>query len=398
METQAFVVLFATLAGFLGPLLYPIIQQLWELVIPLAMRYCGIINIVEKDGLGSALYTQIVKMLDDHGCFITLHWKEDAIRGGSGWYICKKYHIFGYMSDVSMHSSGGVTINGYQKNIEAFLRDAKKSSKSSCMKKESDEVSDSNTINDEIAQPEISSIKTMMFQPSCGEHMLLETEEEYIPMYVPAQSAIVDRLQQQYEKLCTLEGVSKSVMALITGPPGTSKSDVGRVLAARYPGSTLVLRYSPVVYGTNFASIQIRSAEHLKPLIVIIEEFDTVLETIHSENKTARIRGHIADATCKSEFVEVLDNMSRQNNLFVIFTSNKPLKWFQCELYQYAVRDSRMHYQLELLALSEQDQLIVISEAIKKYRLTESDVDRIKLSTMVTVGSIDNYMRRCKLC
>jgi hypothetical protein len=402
METQYFVVLFSVLAGFFGPLLYGPIHQLWDLVVPLTARYMGIVHVEEyEDARRGGIYLQIEKILDEHGWFLTLRWKEDALRGGSGWWFSRKFRVFGYMdaSDNINFNFGRISINGYREDIELLMKQAKRVNKGISMaaKLDQDPISLNESEHMIMLEPEISTIKTLTFQPMKGGRCLVETDEEYIPINVPPQSTIVDRLQQQYERLCTLEGVSKSVMALITGPPGTSKSDVGRVLATRYPGSTLVLRYSPVVIGTNYASIIQRRAEHLKPIIIMIEEFDTVLESIHSGSKATLIRDELADATGKSELVELLDSLSRCNNVFVIFTSNKPLAWFQDELYQYAVRDSRMHFHIELPELNDCDRDIVITGAMQKYRLSEDDVDRVQLQEMHRVGQIDNYMRKRKL-
>jgi len=262
----------------------------------------------------------------------------------------------------------------------------------------------------EVTAKVITPINTCTFVVRSDGRFLTSSEENYVPFVVPAQLEIVDRLQRQYEKLCRLEGVSKSVLALITGPPGSSKSDICRILACRYPKSTLFLRYSPTTPGCNFYQIARRTASHESPTIVIIDEFDKVLDAVHSKNQaTSTVSGRgggylIPDVSSKSDLVELLDGFSRMNNIFVIFTSNRPVDWFRGarehdgEDYSYAIRDARMHYVLELSVPDDVDRQVIIQGAMKKYSLEEVDVDRVELERARSVAEIDNFMRRCKLC
>ena len=114
----------------------------------------------------------------------------------------------------------------------------------------------------------------------------------------------------------------KTSVNYLSGDPGCGKSMIGILLAKELEGS-LVRTFSPIDPGDNIENLySIIEPTEDKPLIIVLDEFDIILDKIHhgvQPHKTIPIQ--IRDKVTWNQFLDDI-NLGLYPNVIVILTSN----------------------------------------------------------------------------
>jgi gluconate kinase len=132
------------------------------------------------------------------------------------------------------------------------------------------------------------------------------------------QAFIVEDIMEKYK-------LKERVIVFIHGVTGAGKSSIGLLLAKEMRGN-YCNKFNPIEPGDNFQSmmrdIDIDDTDEKPPLIVVMEEVDTMIETIHRgevpthKKVTTMIRN-------KSSYNTFFDDMIIHTKIIFILTSNK---------------------------------------------------------------------------
>ncbi len=132
------------------------------------------------------------------------------------------------------------------------------------------------------------------------------------------QGSILKQIQDIYRK-------KKRASIFLTGPPRTGKSSVGYLLSKEL-GAVFTHTFNPTDPGDTFSylflELQEFTVDDEKPLVVVIEEVDILLEKIHTNSVTVnpKVPTLVRDKTTWSNF---MDDLIFYRNVIVILTSNK---------------------------------------------------------------------------
>lgn len=132
------------------------------------------------------------------------------------------------------------------------------------------------------------------------------------------QPPILKQIQDIYRK-------KKRASIFLTGQPRTGKSSVGYLLAKELDGF-FTHSFNPTDLGDTFSflflELQEYNIEEDKPLIVVMEEVDILLEKIHTNSVIVnpKIPTLVRDKTSWSNF---MDDLIFYRNVILILTSNK---------------------------------------------------------------------------
>ncbi len=126
----------------------------------------------------------------------------------------------------------------------------------------------------------------------------------------------------------------------ISGPICCGKSTIGLLLAAKLSGS-LCYTFNPTQPGDNLVNLLARrKASHDKgPLILLIDEIDTIFAKFGKINSNQRIYTEVYDKMTYNIF---LDNIYNYTNIILLMTSNVPKKYIDDTYDQSYLRQGRI--------------------------------------------------------
>lgn len=130
------------------------------------------------------------------------------------------------------------------------------------------------------------------------------------------QAVAVQNIVEAYQK-------RKRVVAFLHGKTGTGKSTVGLLVAKELRGS-YCHDFNPTEPGDTFMNLlrdTQRVDEEPVPLVVVIEEIDTLIQMIHSGNHM-RHKNVTTSVHNKGTFNTFLDDMIFHTKVIIIMTSN----------------------------------------------------------------------------
>jgi hypothetical protein len=134
---------------------------------------------------------------------------------------------------------------------------------------------------------------------------------------LPAQAPIVhDIVNAFYAK--------KRLSVFLHGVVGAGKSTIGLLVAKEIKGS-FCHTFNPTEPGDTLHSLLRETRSHDKPLVVVIEEANVLIQNIHA-NSIERHKNIPVSVYNKSTFNTFLDDLMLYRNLILILTSNKDKK------------------------------------------------------------------------
>lgn len=141
------------------------------------------------------------------------------------------------------------------------------------------------------------------------------------------QSVVIDQIMREFKK-------TQVATVLLYGPPKSGKSEVPRFLAAHLLSLgkqvTLVDTHKPTDPNDSFSALYAHiNPTPDKPLIVVIEEVDGIIDMMHKGEIKRHEHLHI-QITSKPDWNTWLDRFDRKifKNVILIMTSNKPIEYF----------------------------------------------------------------------
>ena len=133
------------------------------------------------------------------------------------------------------------------------------------------------------------------------------------------QEEVIMRMQQMAQTSYE-NGFGYRLIAMIAGPSGKGKTQIAKRFAKTI-NATICDAFNPTRAGENFTSlIKTVKPTKKKPLVVLLDEGDKIIERIHAEIKEHEF--FVTAAIDKSSFNKFMDQLSDYNNVFVIFTMN----------------------------------------------------------------------------
>jgi SpoVK/Ycf46/Vps4 family AAA+-type ATPase len=115
-------------------------------------------------------------------------------------------------------------------------------------------------------------------------------------------------------------GYGYRLITMIAGPSGTGKSQIAKQFATTI-NATISDDFNPTKAGENFTSlIKTVKPTKKKPLVVLLDEGDKMIERIHLGIKEHEF--FVTTAIDKASFNKFMDQLSNYDNVFVIFTMN----------------------------------------------------------------------------
>jgi len=134
------------------------------------------------------------------------------------------------------------------------------------------------------------------------------------------------------------------IVCLLHGDPGVGKSTTTRVVA-RDLNAILFSEYNPTKSKYNLFHFVNQYSHLKKPIVVVMEECDIILENIYNKNCDEK-----ADITDKISWNSILDKIKRRKNIILILTTNKSYKNLIniCKLDKSLLRKHRVDYVYEI--------------------------------------------------
>ncbi len=133
------------------------------------------------------------------------------------------------------------------------------------------------------------------------------------------QEEVITRMQKMAQTSFE-NGYGYRLITMIAGPSGTGKSQIAKQLAATI-NATISDDFNPTNAGENFTSlIKTVKPTKKKPLVVLLDEGDKMIERIHLGIKEHEF--FVTTAIDKASFNKFMDQLSNYDNVFVIFTMN----------------------------------------------------------------------------
>lgn len=132
----------------------------------------------------------------------------------------------------------------------------------------------------------------------------------------PKQLAIIEQIVSYYKE-------NNKCVTMISGIPGTGKTTIG-ILIAKELNGMLCKSYNPLTPGDNLENIYNESQPSFnKPLIILLDEFDIIIESIHN-NKIIMHKNIPIEIYNKITWNNLFDdiNLNLYPHLILILTTN----------------------------------------------------------------------------
>ena len=146
----------------------------------------------------------------------------------------------------------------------------------------------------------------------------------------------------------------KHCVCLIYGPPGTGKSYVSLLLAnsllKEKENVSIVKTFSPIDPNDNFSSLyNTVNPSFNKPLIIILEEIDEIISSIHNKN-IIKHKSYPIQVTNKPSWNSFLDDIDRDfyPNIILFMTTNKNIDYFN-NLDNSYIREGRVDFKMNII-------------------------------------------------
>jgi DNA replication protein DnaC len=142
---------------------------------------------------------------------------------------------------------------------------------------------------------------------------------------------------------------NNTCVIMISGEPGTGKSIMGVLIAKELNGS-LCKTYSPITSGDTLENIYNKAnPTKLKPLIILLDEFDIILHSFH-ENKVELHKDVPTEVYNKITWNNLLDdiNMKLYPRLILILTSNLDKEQIEAKYDPSYIREGRVNMYVKL--------------------------------------------------
>jgi len=188
-------------------------------------------------------------------------------------------------------------------------------------------LDDFNDTKKEISKDENIIVNTIETWRHVGAYKSDTIEKFLIPFYnnpCDEQEEVITLMKKMSETSFE-NGYGMRLVVMIAGPSGTGKSQIAKQFAKKI-NATLLDDFNPICPGQNYAAlIKTIKPTHEKPLIVLIDESDKIIEEIHkglSEHEFL-----VTPATNKATFNTFMDRLADSDNVIVIFTMNSTFNY-----------------------------------------------------------------------
>ncbi len=180
----------------------------------------------------------------------------------------------------------------------------------------------------------------------------------------------MQNLKSNYKKTAIVPQLS----ILIYGIAGGGKTTIGSLLATKLNGS--LVKIDPTVPGISIDEIYNQFGCSLnKPLIVLIDEYDTIIDKIKQPLKTEakELNALVRDKQSLNKF---MDSIKDYPGIVLIATSNQNKQYFEHEDNLCYVRDGRIDIEDEIHPLELNELIDVIRQITRAYNFNMQDTNR----------------------
>lgn len=166
-------------------------------------------------------------------------------------------------------------------------------------------------------------------------------ESSYHLDYVtPQQLTVIEEIERMTQN-SQKNHFSSSGVFLISGPVGTGKSMVGRILADRL-SAALCDDFNPTEPGVNlYHLIQEIEPSQERPLVIVMDEVDQLIEAF-MQNRIEDHRYMTTEVRDVQTWNQFMDHIHDIHHVIVILTSNVSKDWFKRK-HESLIRPGRVH-------------------------------------------------------
>lgn len=149
-----------------------------------------------------------------------------------------------------------------------------------------------------------------------------------------SQSIILDDVCHRYQTRAI-----QNFKCLLTGPPGTGKSYLAKLLTHRLHG-VLVTEFQPTQPGESLASLlhEVKPSP-ARPLILLIDEYDEMVKKLDHAQVHPKLSVMVHNKHTHNQFLDFFDHLE---HVILVLTTNKPKSWFD-EIDDSYTRAYRIH-------------------------------------------------------
>lgn len=219
-----------------------------------------------------------------------------------------------------------------------------------------------------------------------------------------SQTSIVDEIVKSYKYALEHYSVIPNYAALIIGPPGTGKSCCGRLIASRLK-CNLVLGFNPTTPGHRLLYIIDRFKPNRdKPLVILIEEFDKILNSIMDGSFNSVGIDTKIPVSNKSELSEMLDLINDTPYLICILTSNALSEFWKKDDLLFATRPGRVGSIHLLPRCGKEEAIELVAKYVERHaledKINEDDVNALvnalnDSDALPTIAQIEQAFKNC---
>ncbi len=139
----------------------------------------------------------------------------------------------------------------------------------------------------------------------------------------------------------------KNTKAMISGPPGSGKTFIGKLLKKHFDSigreSMLFDNFEPSMVGVNIETMALNRADGGLTVIIVINEIDEFYDKVFNEEPSFDPR--IQYTKNKGTFNNMLDSFHEHTQTIIIFTTEKsPDEIYKNEKYRSFIRPGRVDY------------------------------------------------------